>query len=203
MNTKMMIELFGYLGSALVVVSMLMTSVIKLRVINLTGSIIFAIYALIIRSYPTALMNFFLVGINVYHLLRLTRSSRQYDIAQVGVDDGYLGWLLGHYKEDINSFFPEKEWSLQECNKAFIVSCDDTPAGITIGRVDEAGRMDLAMDYSTPVYRDTTVGQYLYEQLPKYGVKELCYSGKKAEHISYVEKMGFRKEADGIYHKSL
>ena len=71
MNTKMMIELFGYLGSALVVVSMLMTSVMKLRIINTVGSVIFMIYALIIRSYPTALMNLFLVGINIYHMLKL------------------------------------------------------------------------------------------------------------------------------------
>ena len=66
MDKALLIELFGYLGSILVVVSMLMTSVMRLRIINTIGSIIFAIYALIIRSYPTAFMNFFLVGINIY-----------------------------------------------------------------------------------------------------------------------------------------
>ena len=40
-----MIELIGYLGSALVVASMLMSSVVKLRVINTIGSGIFAAYA--------------------------------------------------------------------------------------------------------------------------------------------------------------
>ena len=34
MDTAMLIEIFGYIGSALVVVSMLMSSVVKLRVIN-------------------------------------------------------------------------------------------------------------------------------------------------------------------------
>ena len=48
-----MIELVGYLGSALVVASMLMSSVVKLRVINTLGSGIFAVYALMIHSYPT------------------------------------------------------------------------------------------------------------------------------------------------------
>ena len=66
-----MIELIGYLGSALVVVSMLMSSVVKLRVINTIGSGIFAAYALMIHSYPTALMNICLVGINIYNLLKL------------------------------------------------------------------------------------------------------------------------------------
>ena len=66
MDTNTIIELIGYFGSALVLVSMLMTSVVRLRLINLTGSVIFAVYALIIRSYPTALMNIALAGINIF-----------------------------------------------------------------------------------------------------------------------------------------
>ena len=56
MTTQMIFELIGYLGSVLVIVSMLMTSVVKLRVINTIGSVIFAVYALLIHSYPTAAM---------------------------------------------------------------------------------------------------------------------------------------------------
>ena len=37
----MIIELIGYLGSALVVFSMLMTSIVKLRVVNTVGCVIF------------------------------------------------------------------------------------------------------------------------------------------------------------------
>ena len=61
MDTGTLIEAVGYLGSALVLVSFLMASVVKLRVVNSIGSTIFAVYALIIRSYPTALMNFCLL----------------------------------------------------------------------------------------------------------------------------------------------
>ena len=74
----MIIELIGYFGSLLVVVSMLMTSVIKLRIINTVGSLIFTVYALIIKSYPTALMNFSLVLINVYNLYRLLKVQKDY-----------------------------------------------------------------------------------------------------------------------------
>ena len=58
MNTQTIWELIGYLASLLVLISLLMTSVVKLRIINLIGSFIFAVYALAIRSYPTAVMNF-------------------------------------------------------------------------------------------------------------------------------------------------
>ena len=71
MNTTAIIELAGYLGSTLVVVSMLMSSVVKLRVINTIGSVISATYALIIHSYPLALMNICLIIINCYNLIKL------------------------------------------------------------------------------------------------------------------------------------
>ncbi len=71
MNTAMLIEIFGYIGSVLVVVSMLMSSVVKLRVINTIGSIISGTYALIIGSFPLALMNICLIIINVYNLRKL------------------------------------------------------------------------------------------------------------------------------------
>ena len=54
MNDHMMLELVGYFASLLVLISLLMTSVVKLRVINMIGSLIFAVYALLICSYPTA-----------------------------------------------------------------------------------------------------------------------------------------------------
>ena len=72
----MLIEAFGYLGSLLVLVSMLMTSVVKLRIINTIGSVIFTIYAFIIRSYPTALMNFCLVLINLRFLWKMSRMGK-------------------------------------------------------------------------------------------------------------------------------
>lgn len=75
MSTHMMVEIMGYIGSALVLISFLMTSVVKLRVINAAGGMIFAVYAMIIRSYPTALMNCCLVLINIYYLVRLKKTG--------------------------------------------------------------------------------------------------------------------------------
>ena len=51
MSTALMIEIFGYIGCIFVIISMLMTSVVKLRVINTVGSSISAVYAMIGHSY--------------------------------------------------------------------------------------------------------------------------------------------------------
>ena len=73
MDTAMLIEIFGYIGSALVVISMLMSSIVKLRVINILGSIISGTYAIICGAFPLVLMNACLIVINVYNLYKLLR----------------------------------------------------------------------------------------------------------------------------------
>ena len=71
METATIYEIIGYVGSALVLVSFLMASVVKLRIVNSVGSLIFAVYALLIKSYPTMVMNICLVLINLYYLWKL------------------------------------------------------------------------------------------------------------------------------------
>ena len=79
-SPEMLLELVGYFASLLVLVSLLMTSVVKLRVINMVGSLIFAIYALCIGSLPTAVMNFCLVGVNIFYLVRMARTEQFFNL---------------------------------------------------------------------------------------------------------------------------
>ena len=57
MDTRMILEMVGYISSVLVLISFLMTSVVKLRVINSIGTSIFTVYAFLTQSYPTAFLN--------------------------------------------------------------------------------------------------------------------------------------------------
>ncbi len=63
MDRQIILELVGYFASLLVLIPLLMTSVVKLRVINMAASFIFAVYALCISSYSTVVINFCLVGV--------------------------------------------------------------------------------------------------------------------------------------------
>ena len=51
------LEIFGYIGMALVLVSMMMTSVKWLRILNMSGAVICAIYGILTNTWPTALLN--------------------------------------------------------------------------------------------------------------------------------------------------
>lgn len=66
-------EIFGYTGTALILLSMMMTSVVKLRIINMSGSLISMIYAIICNTWPVVLLNLGLLIINSVQLARLRR----------------------------------------------------------------------------------------------------------------------------------
>ncbi|MBP2641426.1 MAG: hypothetical protein H6Q66_2377 [Firmicutes bacterium] len=61
-------EWLGYFASLLVAISFLMKSMNKLRFINMLGAICFVIYAVAIKAIPVALINFFIICVNVYYL---------------------------------------------------------------------------------------------------------------------------------------
>ena len=201
-NWKTIVELIGYLGSALVVISMLMTSVVRLRIINLIGSAIFTCYALLIKSYPTAAMNLFLVGINVYHLARLLKVQKNYDLVAVDMENSYVAYLLEKNRDDILRWFPE--FSIpNETGIAYLVCCDSNPAGLFLGRAVGDGDIEVLLDYATPVYRDTSVGVYLHGQLAKAGCRSLVFRSHAPQHEGYMEKVGYRKNERGEYLLSL
>lgn len=199
-DTKILIEAFGYLGSFLVVISMLMTSVKKLRIVNTIGSVIFMIYAFIIRSYPTALMNFCLVAINIYQLYKLGRKEDHFRLISGHTDIGAVPYLFNYYEDDIRKYFPDADReAVSGCDTAYLVTYDATPAGILIGNLTGEDTVDMLVDYATPAYRDSSVGHFLYKHLPDYGVKRVVFSGKSQGHAEYMKKMGFTKGERGYF----
>jgi len=64
------IEIIGYIGTAIVLVSMLMTSITKLRIINMCGGALSTVYALITGAMPVVVLNVALITINTVQLIR-------------------------------------------------------------------------------------------------------------------------------------
>ena len=67
------IEYLGYLASVFIVISLMMTSIVQLRVLNSIGCILFVIYGVTVNAYPVAISNFLIVLINMYNLYKLSR----------------------------------------------------------------------------------------------------------------------------------
>ena len=201
MNTATIIEIVGYIGSALVLVSFLMTSVFKLRVVNTVGSLIFMTYALIIRSYPTAIMNFCLVLINLRFLWKMSHATRAYELVEVSPTDGFFTHLLATYGDDIRACFPGISLNADTATRAFVTTCDNTPVALFMaeGTPEECS---ILLDYSVPEYRDFSIGKFLFPELKKRGVQKVTFAGPTEHHLAYLHRMGFAKE-DGVYAKRL
>ncbi len=65
------IEWVGYAASFFIAVSLLMTEVIKLRIINSVGCVLFVVYGFLVKAYPVAVANVIILLINFYQLYRL------------------------------------------------------------------------------------------------------------------------------------
>ena len=183
-----------------------MTSVYKLRIVNTIGSVIFMVYALIIHSYPTAIMNLCLALINVRFLWKMRHTGKEYELVEVRKDDLFLQNLLARQSEDIVSCFPGIDLSSNQdkesVNTCYIITCAGAPAGIVLGNKAEDGTLDMLLDYSLPEYRDFSIGEFLSIRLKGEGIRRLTYAGPTANHMAYLNKLRF-SERNGIYEKEL
>ena len=202
MNTNTIIEMIGYLGSSLVLISFLMASVAKLRIVNSVGSVIFTIYAFIIKSYPTAVMNLCLVLINVYYLVKLNNTSVDYTCIKVTQEDPVIKHFLNFYLKDIQKCFPGINTDFNSSDVGYAILHEGTPTGLFLGKKQPDDNIDILLDYSIPQYRDFSIGKFLYSKLPEDGFKTLTYSGPDKHHMTHLAKMGYEKY-DGIYKKNL
>ena len=201
--TQILIEAVGYIGTALVILSMLMTSVVKLRVINTAGSIFSFVYALIWHTYPVAVMNICLILINLYNLAKLFKPNKHFDMIVVKPEDSVLQYFLKRWAEDLKLYFPEFDRKAPDADRAYFVFCNGNPAGAFLAKETEAGVLDIALDYTTPIYRDCSVAKFLHSKLPEKGIHTLCFSQiVTQEHSKYLRNMAYSRE-NGVFLKKL
>lgn len=202
MNTETLIELFGYIGSALVVISMLMSSIVKLRVINVIGSVISATYALIVHAIPLVVMNICLIIINLVSLRKLLKNTKTYQLVETTTADSLVQYFLTYHQQDIEQVFPDFNRASLQNKPCYVVFCEGNAAGVTIVQENQE-QLEVLVDYSTQAYRDCSVGKFLYQKLTEMGKKSLLFrSTLTPTHQSYLLKMGFIQEEDG-YRKTL
>ena len=197
MTAETFIQILGYFSTVLILISFLMTSVVKLRLLNLAGSVIFVVFAFLTGSNPTAIMNIGLCIINIYFLIRLMKAKRLTTMLPIELDSAYLKEFLKLYREDIRIDFPSFNTEEPGTDTAYFVYYDMDPVGLTMGSRKENGAIDLALDYTIPKYRDASVGRFLYPKLlGEEGFSALEVRNVSAKHEGYLKKVGFRQEGD-------
>jgi hypothetical protein len=83
----------GWLGSALLVWSLLQDRILRLRAINMVGCAVLIGYNAVIRVWPMVGLNVVLLAVNVWFLVRLLATrhdERTYQVVEVDAEDGLL-----------------------------------------------------------------------------------------------------------------
>ena len=188
-------ELLGYVASVLVAVSLMMSSLLKLRVINLVGSACFCIYGLLIHAYPVAAVNGFIAVINVYYLRRMLAAREYFKILEISPQSEYLRYFLEFYGREIQRTAPGFAYAPDERPLTFFILRDMVPAGLFIGVVRDAGSLVVRLDFVIPPYRDFKIGRCLFEDHADFfrarGIREIVSPPGHVAHRAYLRKMGF------------
>lgn len=200
METATLYEILGYVASLLIVISLLMASVLKLRIINLVGAIVFTTYGLLIGALPVALANGAIIVIDVYHLVRLARerSSGSFEAVPTAPSSALLQRFVEHHLDDIRRFQPDVA-GVRDDHLGWFVLRDAVPVGVVLATPPEDGHTRIEVDYVTPSHRDLRAGSAFFEDadnLARHGITSVEATGATKEHRRYLERMGFTPDGD-------
>ena len=193
------VELVGYLASALVVLSLTMTSVVRLRMVSLCGSITFFVYGTMIDSVPIMITNGSIAVINVWFLRKEFASGgphgRDLGVSRIRPDSPFLSDFVAFHLTDIHRFQPDFRLPIGDDVVTLLLNRDGLPAGLLIGR-RSGSTLTIDLDYVLGPYRDSRLGRWLYgpgaEVFRADGITELRGAGTTDFHRKYLERVGFR-----------
>jgi len=190
------IEWFGYAASIVVAISLMMSSIVKLRWLNLAGAAMFSSYGFIIGALPVGFLNLFIVVINVVYLVRMYREKDDFRIMRWSGSNEYLEHFLDFHRAEIARFFPRLDYRNLDGRSVFFLVKNSAPIGLLLGRTQVDGSFLIELDYVGPQYRDFKMGSFLYEKndfFRQQGYSTLKAAASGGDHDAYLTRMGFAR----------
>lgn len=204
------IEWVGYIGSALVAISLTMSSIVKLRWLNLAGSVIFSIYGFVIDAMPVLGVNGLIALVNIFYLIRMYSKNDYFEILEIKPESLYLKAFLEFYGKEIQKDHPGFVYKTTNESLSLLILRNMAVAGVFLVRKYEASTLLIELDFVIPQYRDFKPGRFLLIENQQFFTQKgfdklLVYTANK-NYQKYFKKMGFTKqdlEGETIYTKKL
>lgn len=199
-----LIEVFGIVSSIVILISLSMTSIIKLRIINLVGCVLFALYGYAIGSFSTTFMNIGIALMNLYYLRKLYSIKESYEIVKADKESDYFKLFIEKNAGDIDKFFSRE--SMSRSQEMYYLLRNNYTVGI-LGWKAENTDIEITIDYVTERFRDYTFGKYIFQErleiFRKEGYKRVIQKTENPLHQNYLKKIGFAQEKDGVFIKNI
>jgi len=198
-------EWIGYMASVTVAVSLVMSSIVKLRWYNLLGAILFTIYGIIIGAWPVAVVNGFIIVIDIYYLVKMYTHNSLIKVVDVNADSSYLKEFISIHDQKLRSIFTNYNGLIENNDLCYLLLNDMQVAGFFIGR-KENNTLNIIADFALPEYRDMKLGKHIFSSLSPFKQHNIdsvtcCTTDKK--HIDYLLNIDFKETNKGVYQKLL
>ncbi len=197
----MEVLIIGYIASAFLAFSLIVTNAIKFRILNIIGCFTFILYGFLINAFPVIVANTILLVINIFQLVKLHQSKEQFQYVSIEKGDKIVNKFIEFYKKDIDNFFPEIQFlaSLQQ-QISFVVLRDAAIANLFIANIDSSGNAIVKINYTVPQYRDYKVGKFIFEKeksfLKANNIKQVVYENVyNKNHLNFLKVMGFTNKS--------
>lgn len=187
----------GYAGSLFVIISMMMTQMIKLRFFNSTGCVFSIIFCVLTLNMPVLILNASLLIINVFQIIRYFSTKRIYEIIDIEVTGHTLRHFINKYRQRIMAENPSFFNRYPDSNYAKVVFCDDAVVGMIVGRRD-GDKVDFFMNYVDPNYRSKTLVNLLISAIKNDNIKVSIMTAVPEKHYKIYQKFGWIKEDDRL-----
>lgn len=200
MTTQTIYEIIGYVASILVAISLTMRSLLRLRLLNLAGAVFFTVYGILVKAYPVAAVNGFIVIVDIYYLVQMLRTREYFTLLEMLPNSRFAQYFLNFHRAEIARFFPDFVYEDQPDRIAFFVLRDMVPAGLFVARNRGNGTAEVLLDFVAPGYRDLQVARFVYVEKAHHfrerGIHVLETATAHPEHMRYLKRIGFRYVED-------
>ncbi|MDC7219022.1 MAG: YgjV family protein [Spirochaetales bacterium] len=204
------IEIFGLVASVIVALALTQKSVLRLRVINLIGSVCFIIYGYYIWSLPVMALNTFTTLTNLYYLNRMRKVIERLEILTPGPEEKtFISHFLNSNRDDILSFYPQLDPEAlleDESCRFFPILRNGHTVSLVVCRQSTKTNWHIVLDYATPDFRDLKCGHYFYstirETLKRAGlenIESISTESDNRAHQKYLLRLGFAGTGTGRY----
>src|SRR5215212_11293031 len=151
------VEVLGWVGSALLVYSVLQTRILRLRLFNGTASALLVIFNAAIAVWPMVALNVTLTAINVFYIVQLLRGrhdSRTFEVVEISANEAYLKHLLDEFDVDIQHFNPGFSGNdAARADLGFLILTGAETVGLMLARNAGDGSAQVDLDYVVPRYQ--------------------------------------------------
>jgi hypothetical protein len=198
---------FGYTASAIIALSMTMSSIVKFRWINLVGALSFSTYGFFIDAIPVMALNGFIATVDIFYLYRIYSKKELFSTLEVRGDNKYLLKFLDFHNNEIQKFFPGFLYNPEKNTISFFVLRNMNVAGIFLAHREDGHTLKVGLDYVVPQYRDYKNGHFIYHRLRdrflKDGFEKVVVRSNIRRHSKYLKKLGFSETGGDLFVKKL